>query len=75
MIDTKLVNEGNEPCDVFNTERAKRLLMSRQVATSFKKPLDILPVDILPVNTTSIDDFKYALGIVDSLSRLGAVYL
>ena len=27
------------------------------------------------MKTTSIDDFKYALGFVDSFSRLGAVYL
>ena len=28
-----------------------------------------------PETTTSIDDFKHALGFVDSFSRLGAVYL
>ena len=71
----KKVDEGNEACDVCNTERAKRLLISRQVATRAKKPLDIVHVDISPVNTTSIDDFKYALGFVDSFSRFGAVYL
>ena len=64
-----------EPCDVCNTEKAKRLPISRKVATRAKKPLDIVHVDISPVNTVSIDEFKYALGFVDSFSRLGAVYL
>ena len=40
-----------------------------------KKPLDIVHVIISLVNTTSRDDFKYALGFVDSFNRLGAVDL
>ena len=71
----KLVDERNEPFDVCNTEKAKRLQLSRQVATRAKKTLEILHVDITPVNTTSIDDFKYALGFVDTFSKVGAVYL
>ena len=62
-------------CDVCNTEKVKRLPISCQVATRAKKPLDIVHVDMSPVNTTSIVDFKYALGFVDSFSRLDAVYL
>ena len=58
-----------------NTEKAKRLPISRQVATTAKNLLHIVHVDILPVDTTSIDNFKYALGFVDSFNRLGAVYL
>ena len=49
--------------------------MSRQVATRAKQLLDIVHVNISRVITTSLDDFKYALGFVDSFSRLGAVYL
>ena len=55
--------------------KGKRLPITCQVSTRAKQPLDIVLVDISPVNTTSIDDFKYALGFVDSFSRLGAVYL
>ena len=33
----KLIDEGNEPCDVCNTEKANRLPISRQVATRAKK--------------------------------------
>ena len=58
-----------------NTEKAKWVPISRQVATRVTKLLDRVHVDISPVNTTSIDVFKYALGFVDSFSRLGAVYL
>ena len=58
-----------------NTENAKLLPISLQVATAVEKPLDIVHVDISLVNTTSIDDFKYALGFVDSFSILGAVHL
>ena len=72
VVNMKIVDEGNEPCDVCNTEKAKRLPISRQVATRATTPLDIVHVDISPVNTTSID-FKYALGFVDSFSRLCAV--
>ena len=72
---SSIVDKRDKPCDVCNTEKAERLPISRQVATRAKKPLDIVHVDISPVNTTSIDDFKYALGFVDSFSRLGAVYL
>ena len=76
VVDMKKVDEGNEPCDVCNTEKTKRLPISRQVATTrAKKLLDIVHVDISPVNTRSIDDFKYALEFVDSFSRLGAVHL
>ena len=74
VVDMKL-DEGNETCDVCNTEKAKRLPISRQVATRAKKPLDIVHVYISPVNTTSLDDFKYAIGFVDNFRRLGAVYL
>ena len=75
VVDMNIVDERNEPCDVCNTEKAERLSISRQVATRAKKPLDIVHVDMSPVNTASIDEFKYALGFIDSFSRLGAVYL
>ena len=75
VVDMNIVDKSNEPCDVCNTEKAKRLPISRKVATRAKKPLDIVHVDISPVNTMSTDEFKYALGFVDSFSRLGAVYL
>ena len=60
VVDMKLVDAGNEPCDVCNTEKAKRLPLSCQVATRAKKLLDIVHVDISPVNTTLKYDFKYA---------------
>ena len=41
VVDMKLVEEGNEPCVVCNTEKAKRLLISREVATRAKKLFDI----------------------------------
>ena len=75
VVDMNKVDERNEPCDVCNTENAKRLPISRKVATRAKKLLDIVHVDISPVNTASIDEFKYALGFVDNFSKLGAVYL
>ena len=75
VVDMNIVDQRNEPCDVCNTEKAKRLPISRKVATRAEKPLDIVHVDIPPVKTVSIDEFKYALGFVDSFSRLGAVYL
>ena len=46
VVDMKLLDEKNEPCDVCNTEKAKRLPLSRQVATRAKKPLNIVHVDI-----------------------------
>ena len=62
----KTLDKENEPRDMCNTEKAKRLQMSRQRATRAKKkkPLDIVLVDKSPVNTTLIDDFKYALGLI-----------
>ena len=75
VVAMKLVVEGNESCDVCNTEKAKRLPIPRQIATRAKKQSDIFHVDLPPVNTTSIDIFKHALGFVGSFSRLGAVYL
>ena len=45
VVDMSIVDERNEPCDVCNTEKAKRLPISRRVATRAKKPLDIVHVD------------------------------
>ena len=39
VVDMNMVDERNEPCDVCNTGKAKRLLISRKVATRVKKTL------------------------------------
>ena len=50
-------------------------MVTDKLQLELKKPSDIVHVDKSPVNTTPIDDFQYALGFVDSFSRLGAFYL
>ena len=37
VVDMNIVDERNEPCDVCDTEKAKRLPISRKVATRAKK--------------------------------------
>ena len=43
VVDMKIVDERNEPCDVCNTEKAKWLPISRQVATRAKKTFRHIP--------------------------------
>ena len=67
--------DGDDGCDVCNTQKARRCPICKTVGTRASKPLEIVHVDISPEPIQSVDGFKYALAFVDSFSRLGAVYL
>ena len=67
--------DGDDECDVCNTQKARRSPICKTVGTRASKPLEIVHVDISPEPIESVDGFRYALAFVDSFSRLGAVYL
>ena len=67
--------DGDDECDVCNTQKARRSPRCKTVGTRASKPLEIVHVDISPELIELVDGFNYALAFLDSFSRLGAVYL
>ena len=67
--------DGDDECDVCNTQKLRCSPICKTVGTRASKPLEIVHVDISPEPIESVNGFKYALSFVDSFSRLDAVYL
>ena len=67
--------EGDDECDVCNTQKARRSPICKTVGTLTSKPLKIVHDVISIERVEAVDGFKYAWAFVDSFSRLSAVYL
>ena len=72
----KFSQKKHNNCVDCQTEKAKRKAIPKVWGTRATEKLEIVHTDILgPIDTISVDNFKYAIGFIDSYTRFSAVYL
>ena len=71
----KICNEDEGICECCETNKPKRRPVSKDTVTRATEVLEIVHTDVLgPIANESPDNFKYAIGFVDSFSRFIKVY-